>query len=242
MSSSGEEDYDDEDLEGLIDMATDDDLEELEEEDGSNDDDDMEDSDDEVSAELGQDDDQDIDIDDMLEDVMEEDLDRPRKKKQKKTHASDEEEEYEKAPRHINEWTKKDFHDRLPIKLPGGRLAQIEAPSDNEDETIVEAPVENEPEEEAEEETPAEEAPKLSKKERALKKKEELANIATLIQEDPYVNVSIRVPPIGIVLTFNPLQVKKLGSLRAIYNDENPNVRKLALLTQLSIYLDIIPG
>ncbi|KAF7728904.1 hypothetical protein EC973_005299 [Apophysomyces ossiformis] len=163
----------------------------------------------------------------------EEEIDDRRKKPAKKraTNDSDEEMEYEKAPRKVAaEWTRKDYHTKLPIKLPGGKIAQQEEsePADSEEEETTELEVaeeENEEEESAqEEEEVEEEAPKLSKKEYILFKKEELAQVASEIQEDP------------------EEKVDQLKSLRNISKDEVASVRKLALLTQLAVYKDIIPG
>lgn len=150
------------------------------------------------------------------------------RKKQKTTNESDEEMDYESKPRKIaSEWTRKDYHTKLPIKLPGGKLHQMDEPqegdsSDEEEkekESVVEK-VEEVPVEEEEEEV----QPRLSKKEYLLKKKEELALIAGNLQGDPEEYVG------------------QLKTLRSIYRDRNVTVKKLALLTQLAVYKDIIPG
>lgn len=152
-------------------------------------------------------------------------------KKTKEANDSDEEMDYETKPRKIaSEWTRKDYHTKLPIKLPGGKLKQLDETqdtSDEEEETVEEEPVkkgaaaavvEEEKEEEQEPEI------RLSKKEYLLKKKEELATIAGNLQGDPEEYVG------------------QLRTLRSIYRERNVTVKKLALLTQLAVYKDIIPG
>jgi nucleolar complex protein 3 len=57
-----------------------------------------------------------------------------------------------------------------------------------------------------------------------IQKKEQLAEIAGNLQENPEENID------------------QLRSLRTIYKDDNVIIKKLALLTQLAVYKDIIPG
>ncbi|KAI8083260.1 nucleolar complex-associated protein-domain-containing protein [Gilbertella persicaria] len=149
----------------------------------------------------------------------------------KELHESDEEMDYETKPRKVaSEWTRKDYHNKLPIKLPGGKIHQREDDEEeqmsaSEDEEKDQMSMESEEKQEEEEEEEEEEVkPKLSKKEYLLQKKEELATIANDIQGDPEDNID---------------QLKKL---RSISQDNNVLVKKLALLTQLAVYKDIIPG
>ncbi|KAG0170744.1 hypothetical protein DFQ28_003874 [Apophysomyces sp. BC1034] len=172
----------------------------------------------------------------MLESSDEEEkMDNKKKSpvKRKSANESDEEMDYEKAPRKVTaEWTRKDYHTKLPIKLPGGKIAQKEeqelADSEEEEAAIAdeqEAVVEQEIEED--ETAAAEESEpviKLSKKEYILSKKEELAQVASDIQEDPEENID------------------RLKTLRNIGKDDLATVKKLSLLTQLAVYKDIIPG
>ncbi|EPB81920.1 hypothetical protein HMPREF1544_11341 [Mucor circinelloides 1006PhL] len=153
-----------------------------------------------------------------------------KKKVVKVDNESDEEMDYEMKPRKVaSEWTRKDYHTKLPIKLASGKIHQLDENQDSEDE--VEEEEEETPTaaaipaaEEEQEEEKQEEQPKLSKKEYLIKKKEELALIAGNLQGDPEEYVS------------------QLKTLRTIYRDDNVTVKKLALLTQLAVYKDIIPG
>ena len=174
-------------------------------------------------------DEDDLDDDDMdqLLARAEEDKPTPKKRAVKETNESDEEMDYETRPRKVaSEWTRKDYHTKLPIKLPGGKIHQrLELQegdsSDEEEKDIAPAAVEPVIEEEEQEE---EEEVKLSKKEYLLKKKEELALIAGNLQGDPEEYVG------------------QLRTLRTMFKDKNTTVKKLVLLTQLAVYKDIIPG
>jgi nucleolar complex protein 3 len=174
-------------------------------------------------------DEEDLDDDDMDQFLAEAEDKKPvveQKKKKEDVHDSDEEMDYETKPRKVaSEWTRKDYHTKLPIKLPGGRIHQLDEAQDDSEEEEEEAVVVEKVEEEAEEEEEVEEEqPKLSKKEYLLKKKEELALIAGNLQGDPEEYVG------------------QLRTLRTIYREDNVTVKKLALLTQLAVYKDIIPG
>ncbi|KAI7866584.1 nucleolar complex-associated protein-domain-containing protein [Spinellus fusiger] len=167
---------------------------------------------------------------DALEDLdMEDDMEdyENREKKEKmsavKSDASDEEMEYETKPRKIaNEWARKDYYTKLPIKLPGGKLEQLDEndTSEEEEEVVIEKKKVVEKKPEVEEET----GPALTNKQYILKKKEQLAQIASDIQEDP------------------ESKAGQLKVLRSIFKDDNATVKKLAILTQLAVYKDIIPG
>ncbi|ORE03794.1 nucleolar complex-associated protein 3 [Rhizopus microsporus var. microsporus] len=170
-------------------------------------------------------------LEDMSEEKMSEMLDLGSKKKKAATkHDSDEEMDYETKPRKIaDEWAGRAKSTKLPIKLPGGKIIQAEkeeAEEKDEDEEMeeVESDQEEDHVEEEKEEEEEEEEVKVSKKQHLINKKEELATIATNLQEDPEEHIG------------------ELKTLRSIYRDDNPIVRKLALLTQLAIYKDIIPG
>ncbi|KAF9902867.1 hypothetical protein EC991_004487 [Linnemannia zychae] len=149
---------------------------------------------------------------------------------------SDEEQDYEQAPRKAEGWSEKGST-RLPIKLADGRIKEVKddrvRPSEmkdaeSEEEEVVDSDFaeeegEEEPSlfEEEEEEKPAK---KLPKKVVLAQKKEEMANIAQTIISDPEANVG---------------QLKKL---RTMAQDPSDVIKKLALLTQLAVYKDILPG
>ncbi|KAI7878590.1 nucleolar complex-associated protein 3 [Lichtheimia hyalospora FSU 10163] len=165
------------------------------------------------------------DIEDELENL---EPTRPSKKR-KHVDSDDEEMDYELQPRKVgNEWTKKDFVERLPIKLPGGKIVKVDQEDTQEkQEESADEMSQQEDEQAVEDQMQVEEqeqAPKLTKKQYVLAKKEELAQIATRIQEDPDENI---------------IQLK---ALRKIAADNNPTIKKLAFLTQLAVYKDIIPG
>lgn len=107
---------------------------------------------------------------------------------------SDVEQDYELRPRKVaEEWTKKDKFTKLPIKLPGGKWEQAAEESSQDEDEAQEAEVFASDDEVSEiemEEPEAEtlETPK-SKKQAFLEKKEELAQIASTIMEDPDANV-----------------------------------------------------
>ncbi|KAG0270631.1 hypothetical protein DFQ27_002622 [Actinomortierella ambigua] len=147
---------------------------------------------------------------------------------------SDEEQDYEQAPRRPQGWDKKQST-RLPIKLADGRIQELEddriAPSElkrmqEEEEEEEEEEVEAQEAEEEEETVFTEPVPetKLSKKEQLAQKKEELAEIAQLVISDPEKNIG------------------QLKRLRNISQDPNDAIKKLALLTQLAVFKDILPG
>lgn len=130
------------------------------------------------------------DIEDELENMEQT---RPSKKR-KHVESDDEEMDYELQPRKVgSEWTQKDFVERLPIKLPGGKIVKVDQEDDQEkqEESADEMSQEEDEEQAVEDKVQVEEepAPKLTKKQYILAKKEELAQIATQIQEDPDENV-----------------------------------------------------
>lgn len=180
--------------------------------------------------EAGQDDAMEEDVPSSISDIEDElenlEPTRPSKKR-KHVESDDEEMDYELQPRKVgSEWTQKDYVERLPIKLPGGKIVKVDQDEKEQQEEPVDEMSQEEEEPVVENQVPVEQepAPKLTKKQYILAKKEELAQIATQIQEDPDENIN------------------KLKALRKIAADSNPTVKKLALLTQLAVYKDIIPG
>ncbi|KAI8584338.1 hypothetical protein K450DRAFT_219372 [Umbelopsis ramanniana AG] len=138
---------------------------------------------------------------------------------------SDEEQDYEMKPRKVSsEWTKKDKFTKLPIKLPGGKWEQAAEDEYSDDDEEKEEPVPEIDSElsEIEMEDPVETLE--PKKKTFVARKEELAQIASTIMEDPESNIGL------------------LRTLKAISEDKNPKVAQLALLTQLAVYKDIVPG
>ncbi|KAF9080475.1 hypothetical protein BGX23_002101 [Mortierella sp. AD031] len=149
---------------------------------------------------------------------------------------SDEEQDYEQAPRKAEGWTQK-ASTRLPIKLADGRIKEVEdnrvRPSevkgDESEDEVVDSDFAEEDDGEQdddEEEVEEEEKPakKLPKKVVLAQKKEEMATLAQTIIADPEANVG---------------QLKKL---RVMAQDPSDVIKKLALLTQLAVYKDILPG
>ncbi|CAG8572949.1 7622_t:CDS:10 [Acaulospora colombiana] len=146
---------------------------------------------------------------------------------------SDTEQEYEKTPRINRTWAHKEPV-KLPIKLPDGKLQQQDPVArseiNTEDEvdesstsaSVFESAVEvNGRSEDDEKPLPDQRIPdKLY----VIQKKEELADIAQKIIENPEKNIG------------------ELKALREIATDQRLTIRRLALLVQLAVYKDIIPG
>lgn len=146
--------------------------------------------------EAGQDDAMEEDVPSSISDIEDElenlEPTRPSKKR-KHVESDDEEMDYELQPRKVgSEWTQKDYVERLPIKLPGGKIVKVDQDEKEQQEEPVDEMSQEEEEPVVENQVPVEQepAPKLTKKQYILAKKEELAQIATQIQEDPDENVS----------------------------------------------------
>ena len=135
------------------------------------------------------------------------------------------EQDYENRPRKLNRKEKENT--RLPIKTAEGRIEPLVVPEvkdEDEDSWLgSEAMDEGGRGSEQEDETRYEE-PKLSNKQQILDAKEELARIASLINEDPEEHSGA------------------FKTLAQIASSPNSTVKKLALATQLAIYKDVIPG
>lgn len=116
---------------------------------------------------------------------------------------------------------------RLPIKTAEGKVEQLQPTELSEDEldSFLGTDNEEDAEDTAATEDSEAEGPKLSEKEQIVQAKEELARLATLINEDPE---------------------EHSGSFRALAHiatsAKNNTVRKLALATQAAVYKDVIPG
>ncbi|KAL7909994.1 nucleolar complex-associated domain-containing protein [Trichoderma velutinum] len=118
---------------------------------------------------------------------------------------------------------------RLPIKTADGRLEVLRELEKEEDLVSVESDtewlegreddIESEPEEEVEEE-----APTVSEAQQIREAQEELAKLATALNENPEEHVG------------------SLKTLATIGESKIPAIQMLALMTQMSVYKDIIPG
>ncbi|KAF9980341.1 hypothetical protein BGZ65_005212, partial [Modicella reniformis] len=199
------------------------------------DDDDTDDDDDEFLS------DQDSDMEEELDEDDDDDDDDQRYGKKSKKIDSDDEQDYEHAPRRAEGWLEKGST-RLPIKLADGRIKQVKddriRPSElkrlqkeqaeEENEISDDDDDDEEPEESTEElasqQQQQQPTTKLSKKALLAQKKEELASLAQIIIADPEATVG---------------QLKKL---RAMAQDSSDVIKKLAMLTQLAVYKDILPG
>ncbi|CAB4424732.1 unnamed protein product [Rhizophagus irregularis] len=154
---------------------------------------------------------------------------------------SDTEQEYEKIPRSNKAWIQKE-QTKLPIKFPDGKIKQREFVNEVGKDDDVEEDSSMDIDQEEETSISDNEQSELVNNDKELqasdhvsdtnitneeyinKKKVQLAEIAQLIIEDPEKNIG------------------QLKVLREIATDENLIVKKLALLTQLVVYKDIIPG
>ncbi|MCJ1410701.1 hypothetical protein MMC19_004787 [Ptychographa xylographoides] len=130
------------------------------------------------------------------------------------------EQAYEARPRK----TKKKDRDntRLPIKTAEGRIEQLVVPDIKEEEE--DSWLDSEDEKETKPIEVQLEDPKISAKQQILDAKEELARVASLINEDPEEHVG------------------GFKTLAAIANSSNITVKRLGLATQLTVYKDVIPG
>lgn len=136
------------------------------------------------------------------------------------------EQDYETRPRKMK---KAKENAKLPVRTTEGWEQPAPGPlvKPNEEESSAdeeEEDEEEEVEEEQEEEVQEEEKPRKSKKQEIMEAKEELARIASLINEDPEEHIAA------------------LKTLGALAESENVTVRKLTLAAQVAIFKDLIPG
>ncbi|KAI4158809.1 MAG: hypothetical protein LQ342_007106 [Letrouitia transgressa] len=130
------------------------------------------------------------------------------------------EQNYEQRPR---KQKKERENSRLPIKTAEGRIEQVVRPLiDNDDENSFLGTSSGE-ETDSEGGFPGEE-PHVSTQSRIVEAKEELARVATLLNQDPEEHAG---------------GFRILGQ---IASSPNPVIKKLALATQLIVYKDVIPG
>ncbi|RIB16573.1 nucleolar complex-associated protein [Gigaspora rosea] len=147
----------------------------------------------------------------------------------------DTEQIYEKTPRSNKSWILKE-PTKLPIKFPNGKIRHQEpindsdnengekdeissSDSDNYDENLHDMKVDK-----TDENNEFISNQNTSNNNDIIQKKEELAIIAQRVIEDPENNIG------------------QLKMLREIATNNNLTIKKLALLTQLVVYKDIIPG
>ncbi|BFZ60399.1 hypothetical protein YB2330_001435 [Saitoella coloradoensis] len=158
------------------------------------------------------------------------------KQKRKAVDMSDDEEDWNESDEDQRDWEEEQDYElrprvmktvqestRLPIKTKEGRLIKIAAPMPTKEESESE---EEKEEATSEPESVVEAKPekKLTLKQRVLAAKEELAKLANDLIEDPEENI------------FN------LKRLRELSESPDLPIVKLALVTQLAVYKDIIPG
>ncbi|KAH0495450.1 hypothetical protein TgHK011_009000 [Trichoderma gracile] len=140
------------------------------------------------------------------------------------------EEDYESRRRKSKKANKEST--KLPIKTADGRLEILRELEKEEDLVSVESDTEwlegreddGELEYDEEEEEVQEEAPTVSEAQQIREAQEELAKLALALNENPEEHIG------------------SLKSLAAFGESKIPAIRMLALMTQMSVYKDIIPG
>lgn len=134
------------------------------------------------------------------------------------------EQDYEQRPRKQKKKEKEST--RLPIKTAEGRVEQLqfsEIKDDEEDSRLGSEKDDNDSELEKSVEV-EEDRPEIPVRQQIIEAKEELASIAGLIGENPEEHVGA------------------YRTLAQIAASENPTIKKLALVTQLAVFKDVIPG
>ncbi|KAK2595572.1 hypothetical protein QQS21_006683 [Conoideocrella luteorostrata] len=138
------------------------------------------------------------------------------------------EQDYENRPRKGKKAEKES--NRLPMKTADGRLELLKGLDPNDDTASVESDTkwlegrDDEIESESEEQIEKEEAPYVPESQQIMDAQEELAKIAISLNENPEDNVG------------------GLKTLAKISESRIPTIRMLALMTQMTVYKDIIPG
>lgn len=133
------------------------------------------------------------------------------------------EQDYETRPRKSKKKEKENT--RLPIKTAEGRVEPLILPEikEEDEDSWLGSDGKQEPRAQETVKTEVEEI-KISSKQQIIEAKEELARIASLINEDPEEHVG------------------GFRTLAQIAQWRNITVKKLALATQLAVYKDVIPG
>ncbi|EWC47035.1 hypothetical protein DRE_03797 [Drechslerella stenobrocha 248] len=146
----------------------------------------------------------------------------------------DDEQDYERRARKGRKKSDKQEPQRLPIKTLEGKVVQLrvaeeevehQSPGSDDDDQLLEGAEPSGSDDESSLEDAAPPPPKISERQRIVEAKEEFANIASSINEEPEQNYPM---------------LRKLQEL--FDNESSAAIRKLALLTQVSIFRDIIPG
>ena len=128
------------------------------------------------------------------------------------------EQDYEQRPRKQNKKEKENT--RLPIKTAEGKIERLQVPEvTNEDDTWLSSE-----EESIAQPGTVEVETKVPTSQQILEAKEELARLASLVNEDPEEHAGV---------------FRTLGQIAA---SSNPTIKKLGLITQLAVYKDVIPG
>jgi nucleolar complex protein 3 len=135
------------------------------------------------------------------------------------------EQDYETRPRKLK---KQKENKKLPVRTTEGWVAAPKNAQDLKDEaesdSFLGSGSEDEVVEGEEVEQVDEKKPKIPARQQIIEAKEELARIASLVNEDPEEHIGA------------------LKTLQALAESEVNTVKKLALATQVSIFKDIIPG
>ena len=128
------------------------------------------------------------------------------------------EQDYEQRPR--NQKKKEQESTRLPIKTAGGRIEHLQIPqiTHEEHDSWLSS------EESLDDSGPLQAETKVSIRQQILEAKEELARLASLVNEDPEEHAGA---------------FRTLGQITA---SSNTTIKKLGLATQLAVYKDVIPG
>ena len=133
------------------------------------------------------------------------------------------EQDYEQRPR--NQKKKDKENTRLPIKTAEGRVEPLQVTEVKvEDEDSWLSSIEDGDKGQKVQEVVEEEAPKIPIRQQIIEAKEELARVASLINEDPEEHIG------------------GLRTLAQIAASTNSTIKKLALATELAMFKDIIPG
>ena len=129
------------------------------------------------------------------------------------------EQDYEQRPR--KQKKKEKENTRLPIKTAEGRLEQLKVPEVTHDDDDGWLSSEHGS---IEDSGPVQEEIRIPIRQQILEAKEELARLASLVNEDPEEHAG----------TF-----RALGQIAA---SSDPTIKRLALATQFAVYKDVIPG
>lgn len=134
------------------------------------------------------------------------------------------EQDYETRPRKLK---KQKENKKLPVRTTEGWVAPpptAQEVKEEESDSFLASGSEDGEEAPAEEEVVEEQQPKIPARQQIFEAKEELARIASLVNEDPEEHIHA------------------LKTLEALADSDNVTVKKLTLATQVTIFKDLIPG